>query len=79
MLRVLGITRDWIVAELHEVLEQAKEEGKLAPANRALELLAKLRGDMIAHPLDHPFGLQQMMPSMCKMAGVSPLSTSIWE
>ena len=45
---VLGITRGWILAELREVLEQAKDHGKLGPANRALELLAKLRGDMIA-------------------------------
>ena len=29
------------------MLEQAKEDGKLGPTNRALELLAKLRGDMI--------------------------------
>jgi len=44
---VLGITRGYILTELREVLEQAKEDGKLGPANRALELLAKLRGDMI--------------------------------
>jgi len=44
---VLGITREWILAELRDLLEQAKENGKLGPANRALELLAKLRGDMI--------------------------------
>ncbi len=44
---VLGITRSYILTELREVLEQAKEDGKLGPANRALELLAKLRGDMI--------------------------------
>ncbi len=44
---VLGVTRSYILTELREVLEQAKEEGKLGPANRALELLAKLRGDMI--------------------------------
>ena len=44
---VLGITRSYILTELREVLEQAKGDGKLGPANRALELLAKLRGDMI--------------------------------
>lgn len=42
----MGITRNWILTELREVLEQAKEDGKLGPANWALELLAKLRGDM---------------------------------
>jgi hypothetical protein len=44
---VLGITRNWILTELREVLEQAKGEGKLGPANRALELLARLRGDLL--------------------------------
>ena len=44
---ILGITRGYILTELRDVLEQAKEDGKLGPANRALELLAKLRGDMI--------------------------------
>jgi hypothetical protein len=31
---VLGSTRNWILTELREVLEQAKDEGKLGPAKR---------------------------------------------
>ena len=39
----LGITRGWIMAGLRDTYEQARTEGKLGAANRALELLAKLR------------------------------------
>ncbi len=44
---VLGITRGWILSRLQVIAIAAEDAGKFGPANRALELLAKLRGDLI--------------------------------
>jgi hypothetical protein len=43
----LGITRGWILSRLQAIAIAAEDAGKFGPANRALELLAKLRGDLI--------------------------------
>ena len=44
---VLGITRGWILSRLQAIAIAAEDAGNFGPANRALELLAKLRGDLI--------------------------------
>ena len=50
---VLGITRGWIMTGMRDTYEQAKAEGKEGAAIRALEIMAKLRGDMIERTETH--------------------------